>query len=407
MPRQLRCEDYTIGWICALPVELAAAQEMLDEEHDDPERNFSDNNENLYALGSIGRHNIAIVCLPAGRIGSNPAAAVATQMRATFKGIRFSLMVGIGGGVPSAEVDIRLRDVVVSQPNETFGGVVQYDFGKMTPSGFKRTGSLNSPPQVLLAAVAQVRANELRGRSRLSKHIAKLNHILKFRRDKTGPDTLFNAAYDHEEGQTCDKCRADRQEARQSRESGEEVIVHYGTIASRNQVMKSAAERDKISLELGGILCFEMEAAGLMNGFPCLVVRGICDYADSHKNKKWQAYAAGTAAAYAKEALLVIPPIDVAKSSTQNLNTGGGTQNNNIGGGTQNIQNIHVPPSRLGDGPHSAALTVMPEPPSPFCVVPFVRDPDFVDRGTLLDQIHEKCSTPASRTALVGLGGVG
>src|ERR1700728_3515400 len=97
--RRLRCEDYNVGWICALPVELAAAQEMLDEEHDDFERDLGDNDENLYALGSIGGHQVVIVCLPAGRIGNNPAAAVATQMRATFKGIRFGLMVGIGGGV--------------------------------------------------------------------------------------------------------------------------------------------------------------------------------------------------------------------------------------------------------------------------------------------------------------------
>jgi nucleoside phosphorylase len=312
MSRQLRREDYTVGWVCALPVELAAAQEMLDEEHDDLERDSGDNDENLYSLGSIGRHNVVIVCLPAGRIGNNPAAAVATQMRATFKGIRFGLMVGIGGGVPSAEVDIRLGDVVVSQPNETFGGVVQYDFGKTTLSGFKRTGSLNSSPQVLLAAVAKVRANELRGRSTLSEHIAKLNHIPMFRRDNTGPDILFEAAYDHEGWQTCDKCRADRQEARQLRKSGEEVVVHYGTIASGNQVIKSATERDKVSAELGSVLCFEMEAAGLMNSFPCLVIRGICDYADSHKNKRWQPYAAGTAAACAKEVLSVIPPTDVA-----------------------------------------------------------------------------------------------
>ena len=51
------------------------------------------------------------------------------------------------------------------------------------------------------------------------------------------------------------------------------------------------------------VLCFEMEAAGLMLDFPCLVVRGICDYADSHKNKIWQKYAAATAAAFAKELL--------------------------------------------------------------------------------------------------------
>jgi nucleoside phosphorylase len=99
----LRCDEYTVGWLCALPVELAAAQEILDEEHGDLERDLADNDENLYALGSTSGHNVAIVCLPAGQSGNNPAAAVATQMRATFKAIRFGLMVGIGGGVPGAK----------------------------------------------------------------------------------------------------------------------------------------------------------------------------------------------------------------------------------------------------------------------------------------------------------------
>ncbi|CAN9403251.1 unnamed protein product [Alternaria alternata] len=84
MARQLRREDYTVGWVCALPVELAAAQEMLDEEHTDLERDPADNDENLYALGSIGGHNVAIVCLarrpdrqqPCGRGGDADASDV-------------------------------------------------------------------------------------------------------------------------------------------------------------------------------------------------------------------------------------------------------------------------------------------------------------------------------------------
>src|SRR3954447_10782956 len=75
--------------------------------------------------------------------------------------------------------------------------------------------------------------------------------------------------------------------------------------------MRDGATRDSVSSEFGSVLCFEMEAAGLMNNFPCIVIRGICDYADSHKNKRWQAYAAGTAAAYAKELLSVITAADV------------------------------------------------------------------------------------------------
>ncbi|KAJ6197954.1 ankyrin repeat domain-containing protein [Bipolaris maydis] len=270
MQRQLRREDYTVGWVCALPVELVAAQEMLDEEHLDLEHDTADSDENLYALGSIGGHNVAIVCLPAGRIGNNPAAAVATQMRATFKNMWFGLMVGIGGGVPSAGADVRLGDVVVSQPRDTFAGVVQYDIGKTTPSGFKRTGSLNSPPHVLLSAVVKVRAKELRGRSQLSRYISKLEGIAKFQRADAGPDLLFKAAYNHERGDTCDQCSVEGRQPRPERKSGTEVMVHYGTIASGNQVMKDAAERDR-----------------------------------------WQPYAAGTAAAYAKELLSVIPAAEV------------------------------------------------------------------------------------------------
>ncbi|KAJ6439094.1 Endonuclease/exonuclease/phosphatase [Purpureocillium lavendulum] len=311
--RRLRYEDYTIGWICALPVERAAAEEMLEEEHESLE--CDKNDENLYSLGSIAGHNIAIVSLPAGRIGNNPAAAVATQMRATFKEIRFGLMVGIGGGVPSAREDIRLGDVVVSQPHQTSSGVIQYDFGKLTPSNFERIGSLNAPPQILLGAVAQVRAQKLRGRSTLSAHLSKLQRNPVFRRDKAGPDVLFEAAYDHQGGPTCDLCDTNRQVVRMPRDS-EDTVIHYGTVASGNQVMRNGCMRDKVSREHGGILCFEMEAAGLMNSFPCLVIRGICDYADSHKNDVWQPYAAATAAAYAKEILSVMHAAKVTSSGT-------------------------------------------------------------------------------------------
>ena len=53
-----------------------------------------------------------------------------------------------------------------------------------------------------------------------------------------------------------------------------------------------------------------------MDNFPCLVIRGICNYSDTHKNKNWQPYAAATAAAYAKELLWVIAPVQVEKTPT-------------------------------------------------------------------------------------------
>jgi hypothetical protein len=223
MPRRLRREDYTVGWVCALPVELAAAKAMLDEKHEDAIREVGDNDENVYCMGSIAGHNVVIVCLPAGHIGNNPAATVATQMQAAFKCIRFGLMVGIGGGVPNAETDIRLGDVVVSKPQSSFGGVVQYDFGRTTPNGLDRIGSLNSPPQILLSAVSIVQANALLSESTLSGHLSTLERIPTFQRRRAGPDLLFKAAYNHEHGATCDQCSVKSRQPRPERESEAEV----------------------------------------------------------------------------------------------------------------------------------------------------------------------------------------
>ncbi|KAL0780155.1 hypothetical protein CaCOL14_004639 [Colletotrichum acutatum] len=91
--------------------------------------------------------------------------------------------------------------------------------------------------------------------------------------------------------------------------SDTDPVIHYGAIASGNQVMKNSAERDIAARSLD-VVCFEMEAAGIMDVVPCLPIRGICDYADSHKNKIWQRYAAAAAAACAREILSVLPSAD-------------------------------------------------------------------------------------------------
>ncbi|KAF4341456.1 purine and uridine phosphorylase [Fusarium beomiforme] len=309
--RRLQITDYTVGWICALPIELAAAQEMLDDEHDEPPYD-NHQDSNIYTLGRIGNHNIVIVCLPSGQIGNNCAAVIATQMKARFTSIRFGLMVGIGGGVPSNAADIRLGDVVISQPERQHGGVVQYDSGKSTPSGFERTGALNAPPTVLLNVVSILRANSLRGRSGVSKQLGLLASSSTFNRNNVEPDLLFEASYNHVQGEKCNMCSLKRRIHREPRCSNQPV-VHFGTVASGNRVMRDGLTRDSVSKELGGVLCFEMEAAGLMNSFPCLVIRGICDYADSHKNKSWQPYAAATAAACARDILLITPTSDQAR----------------------------------------------------------------------------------------------
>lgn len=78
-------------------------------------------------------------------------------------------------------------------------------------------------------------------------------------------------------------------------------------------MIKDGISRDKLLEDLDDIMCVEMEAAGLMDHFPCLVIRGICDYADSHKNYVWQKYAAATAATYTKMLLTFMRKVEVEK----------------------------------------------------------------------------------------------
>jgi nucleoside phosphorylase len=302
--------DYTVGWICALPTEMAAARAMLDEHHNPLQQNSRDHN--TYTLGRIGRHNVVLACLPTGVIGTLSTARVANQMLQTFEGIRFGLMVGIGGGVPSEENDIRLGDIVVSKPIGQSGGVVQYDFGKTVQEGrFKRIGSLNRPPDVLLTALANLQSKHMMEGHELAKYLLEMLRrypmmAAQFARPDIQHDLLYNAEYDHiMEDATCSQCDTRRLIDREPRPL-EDPFIHYGLIASGDQVMRHGATRERLRKELD-VLCFEMEAAGLMDDFPCLIIRGICDYADSHKNKRWQGYAAATAAAYAKELLSVIP----------------------------------------------------------------------------------------------------
>ncbi|KAF4821641.1 hypothetical protein CGCTS75_v011010 [Colletotrichum tropicale] len=266
--------------------------------------------------GAIGKHNVVLACLPYGQMGTNSAAVTATQMSHTFPAIRFGLMVGIGGGCPSLANDIRVGDVVVSKPGRHDGGVVQFDFGRTVANGeFVRNGVLKAPPTVLLNAISVIRATHDSFEHRMIQHLSSFNTTLQkegYAYQGEENDLLFRSDYEHcEEMATCESCCASAfLIPRFPRSNPAYPRVHYGTIASGNQVIRHGRTRDRICSETGA-LCVEMEAAGLMNNFPCLLVRGVCDYADTHKNKVWQAYAAAAAAAYTKELRRVVPETTV------------------------------------------------------------------------------------------------
>ena len=300
--RCLRPEDYTIGWICAFPVELGAAIKALDEQHADLPYDLQ--HGNLYTLGNISGHNVVVVCLPAGQIGTSSATSVLEQTKSIFPKLLCALMVGVGGGAPRP--GLHLGDVVVSHPEGGHGGVIQYDLGKKTPNGSVLTGHLNLPSRLLLGAISKIRAKSDELQSCLTENLSSFGDMSY--RDQL-EDVVFKADYLHQGGTDCKSCDPGKVVSRRPGNSNN-ITIHYGLIASGNQVVKDGIARDKICSKLGSVLCFEMEAAGLMNLLPTLVVRGVCDWADSHKNKAWQQYAAATAAAFSKHLLSVIPASD-------------------------------------------------------------------------------------------------
>ncbi|KAH7160579.1 hypothetical protein B0J13DRAFT_519978 [Dactylonectria estremocensis] len=326
-PRRLNHDAYRVGWICPLEVEQIAAMEMLDEEHEALPQKPADHN--IYKLGSINNHNIVVAGLP--QTGNCSAATVVTQMRMTFPNLRYGLLVGIGGGVPIKTDSgmIRLGHVVVSKPTGIHSGAVQYNHGKAKEGHFERTGAIAPPPPILLNAAQTLAVQRERldldpvwedaQRTRKSRRT-----IRRFRFPGITNDHLYHPNYIHQQpGQSCDECAcAPEQRIDRQIDEGDEsfVVVHRGTIASGELVVKSAALRDRLA-EQHGLLCFEMEAAGALTNFPCLVIRGISDYCDSHKNDQWHGYAAAAAAAYARQLFFHLPEEETQRDCNAQTNS--------------------------------------------------------------------------------------
>ncbi|KAJ8113915.1 hypothetical protein ONZ43_g5032 [Nemania bipapillata] len=296
--------QYTVGILCALPKELMAVRALFDHKHGSLETALGDSNQ--YVLGKMAQHMVVAACLPAGEYGTNSAAAAASNMVHSFSSIRFCLLVGIGGGAPSEKNDIRLGDVVVSLPAGTSPGVIQYDLGKEKEgNSFELTGTLQRPPRVLTTAISTLRSDPDMRSDPLGLYLGEITTLLpEYGRPGRELDMVCRQPFVESSPQRDCSARDIPVQQRVPRAT-DQPAIHYGLVASGNRVIKDAAYRDQL-VRQHGMLCFEMEAAGVVNTFPCLVIRGICDYCDADKNDTWQKYAAATAAAYAKLLLGVV-----------------------------------------------------------------------------------------------------
>jgi nucleoside phosphorylase len=303
--------DFEIAVICALPIEADAVNALFDHhwgDDDGPAYGKAAGDSNAYSTGAVGGHNVVLAHMPG--MGKASAAAVAAGCRQSFPNLKLALIVGICGVVPfrpgsSGTTEIVLGDVVVSD------GVIQYDLGRRLPEQFipKDTllDALGRPNTEIRALLAKFKT--FHGQRMLQEKMAGSLNVLRGKPELAAAypgaaqDRLFKATYRHvSDGVLCEECACDGEQVvpRAHLERGDgQPAVHFGLIASGDTVMKSGEDRDTIARQTGAI-GFEMEGAGVWDIVPCVVIKGACDYADSHKTKAWQRYAAATAAACMK-----------------------------------------------------------------------------------------------------------
>ncbi|KAI1382401.1 hypothetical protein F4677DRAFT_25067 [Hypoxylon crocopeplum] len=399
--------NYTVGWICAVGTELVAAKEFLDERHDAPDHVPAHDN-NAYTLGIMGKHNVVIVALPMGEYGITNAATVGRDMARSFPNLRIILMVGIGGGAPSPKHDIRLGDVVVGTPGNGNGGVFQYDYGKTIQGrSFTFTGHMNQPPHFVLTTLAVLNGEYESDGHSIEEMVSRILQAKprlrkKYQRPHPSTDRLYKSTSQHAGSDeldcatTCGGGESNLVFREERQEDEDNPAIHYGLIASANQLMKNALIRDKLSTEKN-VLCFEMEAAGLVNQFPSLVIRGICDYSDSHKNKLWQGYASMTAAAYAKDLISRIAPnkIEAERKLGEVLSEV-----------NEGLSHVRSGVASLQEGHHLASLQEWLSPPDPSTNVNRALDLRHDNTGQWFLQSLEYSTWKTEKNSFLWLNGI-
>ncbi|KAJ9415776.1 hypothetical protein QL093DRAFT_2581832 [Fusarium oxysporum] len=339
-------DEFGIAILCALTLEADAVLTLFDRHWDeDGSHSYGKarGDPNAYSTGVIGQHNVVLAHLPG--MGKITAGQIASFCRMSYVNVSLALVVGICGGAPfygKAREEILLGDVIIST------GVVQYDYGSRYPDMFKEKDTLDDAPGrpglELRSLLSKLKTKREHGKLQT----ATQNYLQQASNETTKSagrpkglyDNLFPAEYRHKHqepsrcsicadwkgksdpvcdvalGSTCEKLGCDIQQRLFRRRLGEvkegnekERIdsnnetpfprIHFGKFASGDMVIKSGEFRDQLTTSKGAI-GFEMESVGVWEIFPSVVIKGVSDYADSHKNDDWQDYAAASAAACTK-----------------------------------------------------------------------------------------------------------
>lgn len=384
---------YTVAWIAPLQIEAQAALHMLDTRH---QGRFpvSRGDDYVYRAGEIRGHNVVIATLPAGQTyGTGSAAALASQLKRFFPNLWFGLLVGVAAGLPdlsgNSPRDIRLGDVLVGLAEGDSAGLAAYDLGKETEQGFQtlRYGHVLAIAEpVIRSAIGNIRMDA-------PNDALVLLPFYETFRDKehtTGnfddPGQHHDVLYDESVDGTAQPIE------RIPRAPSKRTRIWYGPIASGGKLLKNAQKRIELR-DKYGVIGLEMEEAGAMNRIPVSVIRGVCDYGDRQKNKKWQPYAAAMAASYAKAILDQIPP---ARSDAALRLTDGPDH------GDQKRRRSHA---GLGAG----SIDEAPSHQIPFVYIPIPHNRYFTGRADILDDLEHRLINRSKSSIFVisGMSGVG
>ncbi|KAF4948678.1 hypothetical protein FGADI_9453 [Fusarium gaditjirri] len=337
-------DEFDIAIICALSFEADAVLALFDHHWDEDECGVSfgkaRGDPNAYSTGVLGQHNVVLAHLP--NMGKVAAGTIAAFCRMSYPNISLALVVGICGGAPfhgNKKEEIVLGDVIIST------GVVQYDLGRRFPNNFEIKDTLDDSLGRPGLEVRNLLSKLKTKRQQDKLQTATRGYIHEVLQETGKPadfpersqDIVFPADYRHKHQEpsacaicaacvsrsdpvcenalrsTCQELKCDLQQRLirtrveavakdHAKELDKEIplpFVHFGRFASGDMVMKSGEDRDHLTLSKDAI-GFEMESAGVWDVFPCIIIKSVSDYADSHKNDNWQGYAAASAAGCTK-----------------------------------------------------------------------------------------------------------
>jgi nucleoside phosphorylase len=323
-------DDFAIAIICALPEERDTVEALMTRNYKAegyPPYGKTPGDDNIYTFGEIGGKPV-VLAAPRG-MGTTNTRDLARGLNISFRNILYAFVVGIAGGAPFLpdgdgwkDSDIHLGDIIVSTQ------VIECDFGKEYDNGFRRRTEVENVLPRAPAEVTNFVNQFVRGRSMAFQRVLRKTKADLARLDQSGTgdnkyyehpgpgkDNVYSSDHRHKHQGwgaclKCSQCTERHHDVcEEATESSCQALgckphhsnavrdtqIHFGRYASGNAVMKSAHRRDLL-IRQENVIGFELEGAGAWEVFGTIVVKGIVDYADSHKSKEWRGYPAARAA---------------------------------------------------------------------------------------------------------------